>query len=331
MAEKEVCLVLIFNHRYDKNFEKLDRIYSKRFQNIRFIVPFYDGERDDVIPVYESSYKFEGYIAQAARELEDDRFSHYVFAADDLILNPRLNSSNLLSELKVGREAGYIKEPSALTDRSLGWHPIRETVRLLDKVEGQELRRKNLEGCLPQLELPFGVEITRELPDREKAVALFAEKNLTMKEITAENLRGPLGEYLYHGGIDSLLLFVKKKLKGSFFLKYPLAQSYSDFLIAPSISFRKFSHYCGVFAAMGLFAEVAIPTSLILSCKEVVSEKDTDWRGLEMWSFNRQRTQQLVEFSEKNNYSVKALFDSFDEKQLYLHPVKLSKWSIDGI
>lgn len=326
MAEKEVCLVLIFNHRYDKNFEILDRIYSKRFQNVRFIVPFYDGERDDIIPVYENSHQFEGYIAQAARELEDDRFSHYVFAADDLILNPRLNSSNLLSELKVGGEAGYIKGLSAISDESLQWNPLRHTAKLLDKVERQELQRENLEGCLSQLELPFGTEVTRALPDRGKAVALFAEKNLTMKEITAKNLRGSQGEYLYRGGLDALLLLVKKKLKGGFFLKYPLATSYSDFLIVPSNSFRKFCHYCGAFAAMGLFVEVAIPTALILSCEEIVSEKDTDWRGLELWD-----PKKVVEFSEKNNYSVKTLFDSFGEKQLYLHPVKLSKWSVDGI
>lgn len=65
----KICLTIIFNHRYDDNIKKLKRIYRGRFSEIRFIVPFYDLSDEDVIPVFESSYNFQGYLAQARNDL----------------------------------------------------------------------------------------------------------------------------------------------------------------------------------------------------------------------------------------------------------------------
>ena len=48
----EVCLLIIYNHRYDDNIEKLERIYKNRFSDIYHIVPFYNGTIENVIPVY---------------------------------------------------------------------------------------------------------------------------------------------------------------------------------------------------------------------------------------------------------------------------------------
>ena len=47
-----VCLVIFQNHQYTRNIEVLDRLYGERFDHIVHVVPFYDGSRDDVIPVY---------------------------------------------------------------------------------------------------------------------------------------------------------------------------------------------------------------------------------------------------------------------------------------
>jgi hypothetical protein len=40
-----VALVIIYNHRYDKNIDILESIYANRFSNIFHIVPFYDGDK----------------------------------------------------------------------------------------------------------------------------------------------------------------------------------------------------------------------------------------------------------------------------------------------
>ena len=76
--ESKICFIIVFNHRFDTNIEILEDIYKNRFENIYFIVPFYNGNRKDVITVYESSYNFSGYYAQALEKIYDDRYTHYV-------------------------------------------------------------------------------------------------------------------------------------------------------------------------------------------------------------------------------------------------------------
>lgn len=94
MKKDKVCLVIIFNHRFDKNLPLLRQIYGKRFSNIRFLVPFYDGADSDVIPIYESSYQFQGYFIQAYEKLNNLQCSHYLFIGDDLIIHPQFDEYN---------------------------------------------------------------------------------------------------------------------------------------------------------------------------------------------------------------------------------------------
>lgn len=46
----KIGLVIIFNHPYAKNLEKLRSIYGERFSILRFLMPFYDGNEPDVCP-----------------------------------------------------------------------------------------------------------------------------------------------------------------------------------------------------------------------------------------------------------------------------------------
>ena len=48
-----VPLIIIYNHRFDQNIEKLNKIYGERFSKIYHLVPFYDGDLPNVIPVFE--------------------------------------------------------------------------------------------------------------------------------------------------------------------------------------------------------------------------------------------------------------------------------------
>ncbi|MBR0093745.1 MAG: hypothetical protein IJP91_00540, partial [Synergistaceae bacterium] len=61
MNKKKICLVVIFNHRYNQNVEKLQKIYGTKFSDIYYVVPFKTDEVPDyllsnVIRVYESSF-----------------------------------------------------------------------------------------------------------------------------------------------------------------------------------------------------------------------------------------------------------------------------------
>ena len=45
----KTCLVILFNHKYEKNLNTLRSIYCDKFDMIRFIMPFYYGTDNDVI------------------------------------------------------------------------------------------------------------------------------------------------------------------------------------------------------------------------------------------------------------------------------------------
>ncbi|MBN8650204.1 MAG: hypothetical protein J0L67_02190 [Cytophagales bacterium] len=89
----KVALIIIFNHKFEKNLPALKNIYQERFEDIYFVIPFYAGSETNVIPVYDHSYYFQGYIAQALKFISH-KFDHYLFIADDLFLNPAINQSN---------------------------------------------------------------------------------------------------------------------------------------------------------------------------------------------------------------------------------------------
>lgn len=46
-----VALIILFNHNYEKNLDALKDIYGDRFTHIWYIIPFYSGDREDVISV----------------------------------------------------------------------------------------------------------------------------------------------------------------------------------------------------------------------------------------------------------------------------------------
>ena len=85
---------------------------------------------------------------------------------------------------------------------------------------------------------------------------------------------------------------------------------------------KDFCHYCGVFAAMRQFVEIAIPTSLILSCNSVKTLKDIGWKAEN--GVDDYRVRQRLE--GENQFSFAGLVKNFPKDFLYIHPIKLSKW-----
>lgn len=115
----KVCLLIIYNHRYDANIEKLERIYQSRFSDICHIVPFYDGTKKNVIPVYECSFRFEGYVAQALKYINNS-YEHYFSVADDAILNPAINEKNYREWFDLTDRSAFITFTKSLRQMK-GW------------------------------------------------------------------------------------------------------------------------------------------------------------------------------------------------------------------
>lgn len=78
----------------------------------------------------------------------------------------------------------------------------------------------------------------------------------------------------------------------------------------------------GVFAAMGVNAEVAIPTAMALTCSSVKTQKDTDKCGIAYWT---EKDKEAIE--QRYGRSLEKLFQSWDKKVIFYHPIKLSRWN----
>lgn len=304
----EVVLIIIYNHQYNKNIEILEQIYKDRFSNIYHLVPFYTGEKKNVIPVYECSYNFQGYVAQGFKTYFKEEYIHYFFVADDLILNPVINEINYTQHLKLSTKTSFLPEIISLHKREDFWTHVVGAFRW-------------------NINFP-GVEAKDELPDYSTALQLFSKFGLEVKPFNylqifkKQEFSGISNvKKMYYYLLWRRRLFKNKNRE--FHLSYPLVSSYSDIFVISSDTIKKFSHYCGVFASTKLFVEVAIPTSLVLSAEEIVTEKDLILQGGSLW------TQEQYEILDKYEEKLDVLLNDFPENLLYLHPIKLSKWKTE--
>jgi len=300
MGNDSIRLVFVFNHKYDRNIEKLETIYRDRFPDIRYLVPFYKGPRRDVIAVYESSAQFQGYFAQAAHAYVEPAVSHYVFIADDLLLNPEINADNLLDRFKIGPGGGSIEQLLPLNKNSLEWPHLR--------------------GAMFAWEPERLVMYRQEIPTVAEATERFARNGVACGDLTWKNLRGLKGWGRYPGWRQALKTMIRRK--GRFPLPYPMVLSYSDLVIVPREAIHEFVHLCGVFAAMRLWVEVAIPTALALSCDRVSQYLHAGCRRRLMWA-----PAEVEDFERKTDRRVDRAFDVLGKDHLFVHPVKLSRWT----
>jgi hypothetical protein len=105
--------VFLFNHRFERNLDKLDALYADRFPRRTYLMPFARSERTDVCAVHETSWHFSGHVAQGATSFIDDTATHYVFISDDLVyrLAPDTLSRSLLSMPIATLGIGHCQQP----------------------------------------------------------------------------------------------------------------------------------------------------------------------------------------------------------------------------
>lgn len=302
-----VCLVIIYNHRFEQNINKLNTYYKDRFDDIYHVIPFYQSEDEKVITVYENSHQFNGYIAQAFKSFYHEKFDHYVFAGDDLLLNPSLNQHNIIEKLHLEPNSAYIKNLYSLGEIYIPWYHI---PKILYKFVSAQ-----------------GVNIQNEIPDKSEAEKIALSHGVKNQKFKVKN-------YFKHVFLAKTpLIFIRcfayslgyayrKRFKNLLEVPYPLVAGYSDFFVIPKSSIGSFIHYCGIFAGMNLFVEAAIPTAILLSSEKIQSQSKT-FKGVEIWKEN-----EIVELMDKNNLSVSNLFKN-NPDILYFHPIKLSKWNLD--
>ena len=318
----KAAIVLVYNHRYDANIDVLERLYADRFSGVFHLVPFYDGPRRNVIPVYENSYRFEGYIAQGFREYFREEFEHYLFVADDLLLHPGIHEGNYAEWFGLGAEGSFVPELFSLhdlhNDQTLRFEPYRRG----GETKFHWWRVRDLARYKHRVE---GLENSREMPTYAEAEAILRRHGHTVEPLRFADLYGPppagpkpraWWEYL-------------KKLRhfrGEYRLDYPLVASFSDLAVVSKASVRKFAHYCGVFAANGLFVEAALPTALLLASAAVTTEPQLKKRGSIYWTYTPAEAEAFAAAMRPHGNNLERLLQNFPADKLYIHPVKLSRW-----
>lgn len=305
-----VCLVIIFNHKYNKNIKILEEMYANRFHNLYYIVPFYSEKlhgvsADKIIPVFETSYCFQGYIAQAYNKIKNTRYEHYIFIGDDQILNPKLDENNIINELGIKKGQSYIKEIIPYGEISKG------------SLKDQSNKLYNI---ITAFRINGGVNYKNEIPSYEEAKKKCEQIGLKISD------KLPLSFFMEKGLIGYKYLpltLVTLCINKGFKLPYPLFKAYSDMIIIDSQSMDEFCRLSGVFAAMNIFVETAIPLAMVLSCSSIKYENEANgWKGVEYWGI------EIEEFENKYDRKFINLVNDFGEKIIYYHPIKLSKWEI---
>lgn len=315
--KNKVALLVIFNHRYDRNIPVIEEFYKDRFGYIYFIVPFYDGNKENVIPVYGRSIFFESYIAQAYNILKKEKFDYYYIIADDMIINPHINENNIQQFFELQDGESWIPHLRRIKDQKYFW--VGTLAAYLYKPSQKY------------------VEVKTEIPSVKEALEKFEFQGLlNPMELTRKDVfKGFSLKTEYLGDKIRLALriltLLRHPLRKSANLSYPLAASYSDTLLVAGDSMERFAHYCGVFGATSLFVEVAIPTALILASeKKIKTEKDISRTGRSYWKSannvfcdNPSYLWDNLEYEYKN---LNDIIDRFPDDAIYLHPIKISKW-----
>jgi len=271
-------------------------------------MPFFDGNDDDVIPVYAPSNLFESYFTQAFQILKDRGFDYWFVVADDAIINPQINERNLANKLCLSVNDNFIPEINPFCKgvtwdhawNALAYEPRTryvDTLSMLPEYQQAHEKLKNLD-LLPEGLIFENVYWNRWNGDDLAAAAFYGFSFLCHRE------------YKSH---DSVLM-----------PKYPLVWGFSDVFCVGSKNIKEFCRLCGLFGASGLFVEIAIPTALVLSCGEnIIREHQIEYQSKVIWG--KERETAYMEF----DYRLDLLMNNFPANQLFIHPIKLSKWILE--
>jgi len=306
----KVALVVIYNYRFDKNIDTVEKIYTPRFSHIFHLVPFYTGRKPNVIPVYEHSYHFQGHVAQGFPGFHHDDFTHYFFIHDDLVVNPAIDERNFMAEMQLPDDHAFITRFNPHNTGKAFWIHVKTAFDW--KV------RQN------------GLNIVDELPPPDTVTQRFKRLNLPHAPLRFEQIwKTPKTPGQWAEALRKRPAFCYRYLKARirkerFHLSFSLVGAYADIFIVPATAIHRFRHYCGLFAAGNLWVEHAIPTALVMSTdKIVVTHNHSRYRGKALWSATEKK--ELDPFQN----SLTTLLQDFPADYLFLHPVKLSSWTDD--
>ncbi|MET0179178.1 MAG: hypothetical protein ABW194_01690 [Novosphingobium sp.] len=315
-VEPRVKAVFLFNHRFERNVPTLEALHKDRFSRRHYIMPFASEPAANVSRVYEQGRYFSGHLAQATPDFVEPGITHYAIIPDDLLLNPSLDETNLIDRFGLAPGQAYIKN-LAVADTLRDRWPWAVDARMAFRRAALAVDHRSVLPPATDARAKFeamglrfggreGVSIARRVRNR--------------RELFSKSRKAFLASLVVHDRVSD----------------YPLLCGYSDFLIIPAEVIETFAMYCGMLAAMNVFAEVAVPTALALAATSVRTELrlnshfmdqppprpgENERRGVEFWDVvSMQNAAPWLE-----DGSLDRILASFPPHWNYIHPVKLSR------
>lgn len=335
---KKICLVIIYNHNYEKNIPLINKLYERKFSTIFHLIPFYQGDDPQVIGVYDSSHQFNNYITQAHDRLSKKIFDHYIFVADDMIIRPDLNEGNIVSELSLDDNSAFIPFIKLIDNESFFTWPwaLKQVGKLNFASKSSEFRK-----FLPNL------ETARQLLEKH---GIDWRKGYT-RSVLPYSLRGDIspsaGEllrsYLYTAYLmlrfkihHKLFILIGQNLSWEKFIEiiatkiskrreapeYPLLWGYTDMFSIPGNKLKNFCHVSGLLASGRVMVEAAIPTAMAFTIEKIVQNDD-------IGALDGRLEGSPEEIHQINQGSIANLIKNWRKNTLFYHPVKLSQWKFD--
>jgi len=315
-----VALIIIYNHRFDQNIPKLEKIYAKRFSKIYHLVPFYDGDLPNVIPVFEKSFYFQAYVSVAWTYLKNKGIKQFVFIGDDLILNPEINERNFSQKLGIDIKDAFLPWFwGSLSDLPMEYPNFMPGLNAFYQKEHFKHHAFNWKETLPSYEF---------------AKNCLEKHGFKTDKITWRNLKGYYHPFKYRHFKNRLRNFLKLAVTKKLNPPYPIVAGYADIFVIPAHDMDECCRVMDIFRNMRLWVEFAIPTTILLMCENVKTEKDISMKGLLPNEFfkSAERTDAPVDtgkakliFDKINTNNFEQLDELFDQHTLYIHPIKLSK------
>lgn len=325
MSANKTGLVVLYNHNYEKNIEKISRIYKDRFPEMRQIMPFYYGNNPEVIRVFGNSFYFQTYIAQACEKLMEMDCDSFLIIGDDLLLNPEFNENNVHERLRMTRDEFYL---DGAVEISKGDH-----IRAVEEAQKIDMHHPGLDRSASRI-VP-GFAEARDILQRRgvlNSTSLPAHKPLLLKWRSPfwANLRTNLG-YTKSNVYQHLLSLSYRLMPRE--MVYPCVFGYSDIIVVPRAKMRELCDFLEVFATWRMFVELAIPTAVMLLKDSKIKFLDENtFKSGNVWYPNTmehyERINAIIENTiAKAEGQIQRLPEAFPREYLYLHPVKLSMLS----
>lgn len=229
------------------------------------------------------------------------------------MLNPNINENSYAEILKLNNDSSFIPEIFPLTrlnnDNTLEFTAIQK-----DEL-GQISKRVWVHTPKAYHYSPIkqGLELNGILPSYQDTIERFKKFGISVSPLLFEDIYG------YYGN--------EGESQSRFGLEYPLVAAYSDFFIICKQSIHQFSHFCGLFFATDLFVELAVPTAILLSADNLVTQNENGCQGKLYWLYTELSNAVFERDMSKYENNLQKLLDNFPADLSYIHPIKVSKWS----